>query len=233
MKTIQPFESLLNFNYINGENENFNQLSENRKNDRLSDIFGEIICTVAHKHYGEFTLEEKSQVEQRFFSELDKATAEIDNNILYKIESIILRDMLRKYLLTNSPLHSIAFTLNDMKGERVTIFKLGGFGFPVSIQVTMDSALVEKYAQYSDSLKIVHRPKRKRSLYSNRILPNESIIIYNGWIDIDLDSLTNNTLDSSEAVTVRQSKYMSFDNQYLTDILNYVKVDPIVKYIKD
>jgi hypothetical protein len=128
-----------------------------------------------------------------------------------------------------SPITEAADTLNQQ--EKVTIIKFSEFGFPVIRNTVINKAEVKPYAQYNESLQLVHRPKRKRTSYRMTILPYEDVIIYKGWLDLDLEKLTYN-IEEGKDVTVKQSKYCSFDNKFLNDVMKNIKAEPIVKIIK-
>ncbi|MFS1518540.1 hypothetical protein V1503_19065 [Bacillus sp. SCS-151] len=208
----------------------FNEMDNFQQANWLTDMFGESIFTVSYKPHWELSNKEKEQVNKYFFSILDKENATINQDIYKQDLSDPLASALRQYTIHNSELSQVTNTLNNYKDQKVTIIKFSDFGFPTVIHTNLFETINEKYAQYNESLRIVHKPKRKRSFYSNRILPKESILVYSGWVDIDQDILTNN-IEQSNKMTVKQSKYNCFDNQYMQDVINTIQVKPLINYI--
>lgn len=97
----------------------------------------------------------------------------------------------------------------------MTILKFSEFGFPITIHTTITSAEDKSYAQYKESLQIIHKPKRKLTNYRNIITGREQIAIYDGWLNID--DKASQVIESSNNVTVSRSKYGCFDNRFITD----------------
>jgi hypothetical protein len=219
----------------------FKEMNLVQKVDWLSDMLGESCFQVAFKPYQEMTETEQQRVKVIFFDYLN--TNHIDNyltsDVVEECEKQFptspLSQLLRKYgyypVVKDSPIKEAAETLNNLKGEKVTIIKFSDFGFPIAWNTTLNKAESLPYAQYNESLQIIHKPKGKRSYFRNTILPGEDILIYKGWLNIDTEKLTYD-IEQSENMTIQRSKYGCFDKNYMIDIMNNVKSDPIVKLIK-
>ena len=115
-----------------------------------------------------------------------------------------------------------AFLSADMRpGEKYTIFHLGHeHGFPMAQKITFVEMELTKYAQYSDAVKLVFRPFKKRNLYTVYFY-NESFIICRGWHDLN-EKNTHDLVKSDAAVTVTKSKYRCFDARYIEDAEKYL-----------
>jgi hypothetical protein len=200
-------------------------------------MLGESICAVTYTHYTETTDSQKEQIKTNFYSYLNNENVIIFADVIEEIEiqfpTSPLATLLKQYgyrpTPVKSPITEAADTLNQH--EKVTIIKFSEFGFPVIRNTVINKAEVKPYAQYNESLQLVHRPKRKRTSYRMTILPYEDVIIYKGWLDLDLEKLTYN-IEEGKDVTVKQSKYCSFDNKFLNDVMKNIKAEPIVKIIK-
>lgn len=209
----------------------FEEMNMVQKVDYLSDLLGESCFAVDNcTHYSKMTDEQKKQVQENFFSYLKNENIEVTSELIDEAERshfTTLGSLLRiyKYNVQNA----FKSTINQLTGGRkVTIVKYSEFGFPIAFNTTIDKVMVEPYAQYKETLKVVHKPKRKRSLYVERILDKDSVLIYDGWLDIDLDSLANNIIREDSHITVKQSKYHSFDKQYFKDAIATIKGKLIV-----
>ena len=196
----------------------FNELNSFQKAEWLSDQFGESIFMVGYKPYWEMTEEEQKQAKQRFFEKLNKENAIIENEVFNHIQSYHLASVVREYLSLNSPITQATKKLNGLIGEKVTIVKFNDFGFPVVFETVLNKVENEPYAQYKESLVLIHKPKRKRTLWKNRILPNESLLVYHGWLNVKDELFYNIT--KTPAMTMKESKYGCFDRQYLQDVIS-------------
>lgn len=115
-------------------------------------------------------------------------------------------------------------------GEKYTLFGHNNFGFPVTLHTRIHKAYIGSYAQYKDVLVIEHQPKRKRTVYRKHILPYQSFYIWEGWFDIDNDFWHVEHLND---MTITSSKYSSFDNQYLNNTVQKIKVKPVAILDRD
>ncbi|MET3505571.1 hypothetical protein [Halalkalibacter oceani] len=214
----------------------FSQLSQYEQIDLLSDLFAESIFTLGCIPFPQLSNDQQEAAIKLFHSEMSSKKIELNNKL---IEAIGVANLLhlatacKRYgytVINETPLQPVQEALSAHEGEKVTIIKLSDFGFPVAIQTTLKSSAIESYAQYENTLKIIHKPKRKRTYYSNRIMESDQLIVVNGWINLN-ESLTHSTLTQNEQLTVKQSKYSSFDKQYLSDILDSLnKNNLIIKF---
>lgn len=109
----------------------------------------------------------------------------------------------------------------------MSIVKFSEFGFPQLTHTVIESVKVGRYAQYNNVLYINHKPKRKRISWTEVVLPYQEVIIYDGWIDFDIDAISN-TITSNHSITVKQSKYTSFDPQFMNDIKSNLNFNPLI-----
>lgn len=120
---------------------------------------------------------------------------------------------MKKYNLVNN---------NLTEGQKITIVCTGGFGGMFVIQTTYSSCKpVSHYYNCPDSMcgvSIRHTPKGKRKLRQLAIGYDTSLVIYNGWHNIDADSIIYNTSDLGDGIT-QESKYTMHDNKYFADLL--------------
>lgn len=211
----------------------FEEMNLIQQIDELSDMLGEACFAVADcVAYRNMTGEEKAQVKDGFLSTLKNNNIQITESLIDAVEKEYptspMASLLRQYkYYTQGEFQQATEQLTE--GRKVTIVKFSDFGFPVVMNAVIDKVVVERYAQYTESLEIVHKPKRKRSLYSTRIFPKDSMLVYEGWLDIDTDSLTSTIVKQDQHVTVRQSKYRSFDKQFIQDAIESISGNLILK----
>jgi hypothetical protein len=206
-------------------------VSVNETLDFVSDLLGEAIFSVDSKHYKDLTDEQKDQVKQTFFRMLDAENINVTRILIEQAASIFV----------NSPLDSLLQEYKNLKsefypalqsiqpGQKITIVKFSEFGFPIHFQTTVHSITIKPYAQYEETLYILHRPKRKRSLYGTRICPYESFFVYDGWIDIDMDNIMHNT-SKTDSATIKTTRYVSFNRGFLHDVLSIIDKEPLYRY---
>lgn len=215
---------------------NFKTMNLVQKVDFLSDLLGEAIFSVNTVHYQKLTSEEQAQVKELFFSDLKDAEVEVTdvllNAVLDTFQDSPMADMLIEFKAAQTVeiVHeSFKTAVNELQADRkVTIFKFNEFGWPVMYQTRIKEVDVTPYAQYKESLIIKHVPKGKRSLRGNRVLPMDEFIVYEGWIDFDIDELTYNIETKSEEVTVKRSKYTCFDRNYFADLKQAINKEMLV-----
>lgn len=201
--------------------------------DDLSDLLAESSLSVAYKKYQDLTLEQQQEVKRIFFSLLKSNNIQVTTELIDQAQKVFkgspIASFLREYFYHHYSIFADALQ-QLTQGRKVTIVKYSDFGYPIMFHTVIDRVIVEPWAQYKETLKIVHKPKRKRSLYANRILPDETLLIFDGWIDIDLDNLTNTIVKDDEYMTVKMSKYASFDDQYFVDIMSTIQQKPIFAF---
>ena len=114
-----------------------------------------------------------------------------------------------------------------VEGERYTLVYLNDFGFPVAQKIIFQSMELTTYAQYSDVVKMIFKPYRKRSLYQ-KYFYNNSLMIFKGWQDMK-ESDTKEILKDNDSLKIIKSKYSGFDARYIDDLEKVFK-NPVVIY---
>lgn len=199
--------------------------------DELADLFTEAIVNVG-KNYTALNNGERTLVHEEFKEMIDRYKISVTPDVIdqartegYDVLAMVLCNLGYSKVSRFTAAQDIL-----SEGRKVTIVKLSEFGFPNVMQVRIDAVKTEKYAQYDDTLKIVFIPKRKRTKYGVRVLPEDEILIYDGWIDINFDSLMYGKIEDKGAVIVKTGKYNCFDKRYLTDAVDLIGKNPIYSY---
>jgi hypothetical protein len=112
------------------------------------------------------------------------------------------------------------------QGEKYTMVTGGEMGFVRKTQFVFDSLKFGRYAQYHDSVQVIFKVRRKRNLSSIQFYGIKSFIIWEGFVDPVTDMYGAPKLENG--LTVRRSKYLSFDLGYFTDALNSVTQNPLI-----
>ena len=140
-------------------------------------------------------------------------------------EAIIAYDnMMEKYL---EPLQKAIFAAKLVPGNKYTLFYLNDFGFPVCQKITFERMEFSTYAQYSDVVKLIFKPYRKRSVYQ-KYFYNCSLSIFEGWQDLKEEDIKT-TIKENAHIKITQSKYSCFDANYIKDGNKLLK-NPIMIY---
>lgn len=113
--------------------------------------------------------------------------------------------------------------VNLIPGKKYTFVGFSEFGFPLSIQFVLNEIQIKKYAQYENIPHLIIRPKKCRSLRVKRIFPEDKFIIWEGWINPNV-----NMWDTSDKNGFAQSKFISFSDGYLKEALTSVEQNPIL-----
>lgn len=132
--------------------------------------------------------------------------------------------MLEKYL---EPLQKAVFTAGLVPGNKYTLFYLNDFGFPVCQKITFERMEFSTYAQYSDVVKLVFKPYRKRNLYQ-KYFYNCSLSIFDGWQDLKEED-TKVLIKEEKDIKITRSKYGCFDANYIKDGNKLLK-NPLMIY---
>lgn len=214
----------------NNQEINQNQFFE----DVILECFTSAMTSTFCKPYNTLTHEERNKVNQTFFDLLSTNNVEFDLQTVYQFNinypnSVITQNDLLKMFLYKEDRRKFSTALNvlqDLISERITIAKFNDFGFPIVIQTVLKHIEVSSYAQYQYALKLIHRPKRKRTDFKSTILPNEKLIVFKGWHDISTNDMV--TISENEMVKVQQSRYCSFDENFLTDITKSTNLKPLI-----
>lgn len=73
--------------------------------------------------------------------------------------------------------------LQDKIDQKITLGYFSGMAFPSISKIILKDLSVESYGQHSETLKIVFKLPRKRSIYQHRVIPGEMLIVWDGWDD--------------------------------------------------
>lgn len=199
----------------------------------IADMYTEELSNMSTCNYNNFSYEELRKFERAFFNRLDTNVQVITRNLFNTIKEEYptspMINMLQDYGITSNNSHYLPALEQLTQGRKVTIVKISEFGFPYALNTTINNVHISSYAQYSESLSIIHTPKRKRNKHGLRILDHNEIIVYDGWLDIEVDNITKTTIKEDDNVKVTSSKYMSFDKRNITDILQAVPQKPILE----
>ena len=114
------------------------------------------------------------------------------------------------------------------KGQKYTVLVSSALGIGVvAIQFTLEDIKVSTYAQYPESVQLVFKAKGKRKFQGMRFHGRESCVIWQGWVEVDTNALTEPKEDSKTGFICRASKYASFDTRYMTDAIASVSTQPL------
>ena len=113
------------------------------------------------------------------------------------------------------PLQAAFNRAHMVSGRRYTLVCMGDFGMPVAVNMTFDFAELDIYAQYDDAVRILCKPARKRMYHEMWLYNNRAFAIYDGWRTLDDNMVWNNDSDRC-----KMSKYPSFDDRYMRDIID-------------
>lgn len=119
------------------------------------------------------------------------------------------------------PLQKAVYCAGLVPGEKYTLAYCNEFGFPVTQKITLDSVQLATYAQYSDCVRLVFKPYRKRTKYAKTFY-NTSLLIFEGWQDLPENfgfTVERETADC----TMLKSNYSCFDSRYIDDMEKVLK----------
>lgn len=106
------------------------------------------------------------------------------------------------------------------KGQKITIIRISDFGGMSISHVIFDSVEYGKYAQYEKAVKMICKPKGKRSLYYNWYY--RDVMIYDGWVDVPETILWD--IDySNPAFVTKKTKFLSCDRKQYDVIVDYLE----------
>jgi hypothetical protein len=102
---------------------------------------------------------------------------------------------------------------------KVTIYSTSDFmGNVVKTEATLISISKKDYAQYKDCPQVTFLPKGKRKGgYCLRATYDPYLLVIEGWGHPEPADLFNEGVKSETGLTVKHSRYMSFDKGYKTD----------------
>jgi hypothetical protein len=120
--------------------------------------------------------------------------------------------------------------IETLVGKQATIFNYNDFGFPSATLCTIEKVYVKDYAQYSNLVHIVFRPKRKRTSFVVRIYDHSTIAIWEGHVNVDSNPWVE-TSTSENGVTVSKS-LRCFSNGYMDRALASTTQKPVFLQVK-
>lgn len=127
----------------------------------------------------------------------------------------------KQWYIDNAGTLQKAFLAADLKqGNKYTLVYNNDFGFPVSVQITLESIEICAYAQYNDAVLLRFKPKGKRKFAAKYFYGSKTIAIYDGWKTLP-ENFGYEVIRSTPECTTRKSKYASFDNRFITDSVEY------------
>jgi hypothetical protein len=106
-----------------------------------------------------------------------------------------------------------------VEGQKITLVYRGEFGGVAAIPTTYLGCRPAPHYQNCPAdmvgVAILHKPKGKRKAGYKIIAYNIPLVVYDGWQDIDVDSLVYKPLDDH----LQESRYAMHDNRYFSDLL--------------
>ena len=111
---------------------------------------------------------------------------------------------------------------NIPAGERVTIIKESCMGGVSCSVATWDHWEPCTYAQYTDAVKLIVKPKRKRGLWSMTLHRGPAVLIVSGDVEIP-ESVLWETETTNTGVTIRKSRYTSCDPAAMHAVREHIK----------
>lgn len=111
-------------------------------------------------------------------------------------------------------------------GKRYTLLVDSEMGLGVhAIQFALETIRVGRFAQYAHCIELIVKIKRKRDPRVIQFYGKKSFAIFEGWLEINTDPF--GPADTSGPLTCRRSKYLSFDERYMTDAIRAAGVKPL------
>lgn len=108
-------------------------------------------------------------------------------------------------------------------GQKITLCFMGEFGGISTIQTeyikSENSSHYLNAPEDKDGVKIHHKPKRKRQAYTTNISYITPVVVYDGWIDVDTDSIVYETVSNDGGMTIKTSRYAMHDSRLFTDLI--------------
>lgn len=104
-------------------------------------------------------------------------------------------------------------------GDKITLVKISGMGMFSVQHYIFKSAEKATYAQYTDVVKLIVRPERKRNDYYMYLYGD--MLVYKGWIDVPETLLYD--VSYGEGYVTKHSKFLSCDTVQYDAALDYFK----------
>lgn len=157
---------------------------------------------------------------------LDEEGEELAGYTARDKDSIIdmFHDLVNQYA---EPLQKAVYGAGLVSGRKYTLAYCNEFGFPVAQKITLYSVQLTTYAQFSDCVRFVFTPYRKRTMYAETFY-DTSLMIFKGWQDLP-ENFGYTVEQETEDCTLRKGNYTCFDSHYIDDMEKVLK-NPIVIY---
>jgi hypothetical protein len=183
-------------------------------------------------HYSKLSDNQKAKVKVNLDIYLSEANISISPELVQLAEETYAKSPLPSLMHQFAATHSaFSETVSIVQpGQKVTIVKFDEFGLPYAINTVINSLVIKSYAQHKDSLFITHKPKGKRKLWQDVIHTFQEFIIYDEWLNVDIDSITKKVIRSSSSMTIVQGNYKCFDKRYVSDIAAAIPQEPLVTF---
>lgn len=109
------------------------------------------------------------------------------------------------------------------EGQKITLVSQGEFGGMYSVLSTYYRCeQKEHYLNCPDNMigvKIIHKPKSKQKFYETSLSYCTPLVIYDGWITINIDEILYKIIHSEDGILTKESRYTMFDNNYFYDLI--------------
>ena len=110
---------------------------------------------------------------------------------------------------------------NLTKGQKITMVTCSEFGGMNAIQTVYSHCEIAPHYVNApieqDGVHIFHKPIDKRCMYSNTISFVTPLVIYDGYVDIDVESILFD-FEETPIMQIRNSKYTMHDTQMWRDL---------------
>lgn len=166
-----------------------------------------------------------------FKSKLIKYEIVLTREIIQQLEIEELKVRMYKLLTEVESIRDQFAEANIQKGEQLTLFYISDWGSIVTQRLTFDSVENEKYAQYSNAVRLTFTPEKKRKLHYKHFY--STLLVYKGWHK--LPNTVLNHVEEKNSMRITRSKYHSCDKKQYDEILTYFDqhdIRPIVNTYK-
>lgn len=151
-----------------------------------------------------------------------------DNTVVQQIKDEKIKIDLYKVLKEVDTIQDQFNESGLSKGDKLTIVRGSMIGGASISHIILEGFTMEEYAQYKDNIKMTMHVKGKKGLYSTNV-HGKDIVIYKGWIDIPTSVLYEDT--SNENFNRMATKYGSYDERAISDIMSYLQEKNILPII--
>ncbi len=111
-------------------------------------------------------------------------------------------------------------------GKRYTVIVDSEMGLGVvATQIALQDIRVGRYAQYDNCIELIYKRKGARNLRGMQFYGKKPFAIFEGWIEVNTDPFGPE--DRTGPLVCRQSKYLSFDDRYMTEAIASAGTPPL------